>query len=223
MKSKPRNTSRKTAQISAQDKVLRAILAQIPFDGWTDSALQQGLKQAGISAGKGSLMFPQGVRDVIELFGQMADKEMLERIKKEPGFVRFRVRDKIAFAVRARLEAFEPYKEAVRRMMIWYAAPTHLPLGLKRLYRTVDLMWRAAGDTATDFNHYTKRGLLAAVLNTTMMFWLDDSSPGHRASWEFLDRRIGEVLKVGKTMSLMKEWKPAEIVEMVRSRVSRAR
>lgn len=222
MKNKSSASQRNTLQNAKRQRVLDAILQQVPFDGWTNAAYQRAVKLAGLTPGDADLLFPQGVRDLIELFGFMADEAMHKSIKDEPGFVRLRVRDRIMFAVRAKLEFWQPHREAVRRMMYWYALPFHLPLGMKRLYKTVDVMWRAAGDTATDFNFYTKRVLLAGVLKTTILFWLDDETPGCEASWDFLDRRIGDVMKMGKTISLMKEWKPAEIMEMVKSKLKRA-
>ena len=39
-------------------------------------------------------------------------------------------------------------------------------------------MWRIAGDTSTDFNHYTKRMTLGAVYGSTLLVWLDDQSEG---------------------------------------------
>lgn len=205
-----------------RDKILQSVLAQVPFDGWTEAAYTRGVKTAGASRGEADLLFAGGVRDVIEYFSASADRAMQERIDDEPGFTRLKIREKIAFAVRTRLEYLTPHREAVRRMMFWYAMPLHAPLGLRRLYKTVDLMWRAAGDTATDFNFYTKRILLAGVLKTTMLYWFDDESEDCEKTWAFLDRRIGDVLKVGKTISLMKEWKPSEIVEMVRKKMRRA-
>jgi ubiquinone biosynthesis protein COQ9 len=222
MKNKSFVAAKATAKNDKRLRILQAILAQVPFDGWTDAAYARGIKQAGLTRGEADLLFPQGMRDVIELFGVMADDAMQERIAGEPGFARMRMRDKITFAVRARLESWQPHREAVRRMMYWYALPFNLPLGIKRLYHTVDLMWRAAGDTSTDFNFYTKRTLLAGVLKATILFWLDDETPDCEATWEFLDRRIGDIMKFGKTISLMKEWKPAEVVEMVKSRLKRA-
>jgi ubiquinone biosynthesis protein COQ9 len=206
---------------SARREILQAVLAQVPFDGWTDAAYARGVTQAGVKRGEADLLFPGGLRDVIDLFGSEADQAMQKCIADKPGFVRLRVREKIAFAVQARLEWLAPNREAMRRLMFWYAMPLHAPLGLKWLYRTVDLMWRAAGDTATDFNFYTKRILLAGVLKTTMLFWFDDESGDYRESWEFLDRRIGEVLKVGKTIGLIKEWKPAEVFDFVRQKMRR--
>jgi ubiquinone biosynthesis protein COQ9 len=202
--------------------ILQAILVAVPFDGWTDAAFERGAKAAGFLPAGAQILFPQGIRDVIELFGAKADEAMHERIAMQPGFSRLRVREKITFAVRARLEFLQPHREAVRRMMLWYALPFHLPLAMKRLYQTVDLMWRSSGDASTDFNFYTKRALLAGVLKTTILFWLDDETPDCHATWEFLDRRIADVMKAGKTISLMKEWKPAEIVEMVRDKLKRA-
>lgn len=216
MKKKQPASKRKDSSDTKRRKLLTAILAQIPFDGWSEKAFTLGAKEAGVKQGEAELLFPQGIRDVIECFGALADEAMQKRIDDEPGFARLKVREKIAFAVRARLEFLTPQREAVRKMLFWYAMPLNLPLGMRRLYRTTDLMWRAAGDTSTDFNFYTKRTLLAAVLKTTMLFWLDDESPGCKSSWEFLDRRIGEVLKVGKTISLMKEWKPGELMGNVK-------
>jgi len=223
MKNKSRAKRPEAANGGAQKrlKILQSVLPQVPFDGWTESAYGRGLKLAGVTRGEADLLFPQGLRDVIGLFGEEADRAMLAKIEREPGFQRLKVREKIALAVRTRLESWQPHREAVRRMMYWYALPFNLPLGMKRLYKTVDLMWRAAGDASTDFNFYTKRGLLAAVLKATILFWLDDKSAGCEASWQFLDRRISDVLKAGKSISLPKEFKPNELMDMVKQKLRR--
>ncbi len=216
---RPRAHSVQHAKDTKRETILYAVLKQVPFDGWTTVAYERGLKVSGISQGEADLLLPQGMRDIIDLFGVVADQAMEEKISDEPGFSHLRIREKIAFAVRARLQFLMPHREALRRLMIWYALPHHVPLGLKRLYRIVDLMWRTAGDTSTDFNFYTKRALLAGVLKTTILFWLDDDTPNCSASWEFLDRRIAEVLKIGKTISLMKEWSPTDLVSKLRRAV----
>lgn len=212
----------KAGATTKKHKILQAMLSEVPFDGWTEAAYERALRSLGIKRGEADLLFPQGVRDIIDIFGQVSDDRMVTRIKNEFGFSRLRVRDKIALMVRLRLEALTPHREAVRRMLFWYAMPQHMPLGLKRLYEAVDLIWRLAGDTSTDFNFYTKRMLLAGVLNATTLFWLDDESANCEESWAFLDRRIAEVLKVGKSISLLKEWKPNEIASFIRSRLKRA-
>jgi ubiquinone biosynthesis protein COQ9 len=116
----------------------------------------------------------------------------------EQDITELKIRERIAAAVRWRLEAVAPHREAVRRTLSYLGQPQHAGLGLRCLYRTVDEMWHAAGDTATDFNFYTKRGLLAGVYTSTLLFWLDDDSEGHEASWPFLDRRIADAMRIPK-------------------------
>lgn len=222
MKKKSKHPSFDQQNKAQQRVILHSMLSQVLFDGWTDSALSHALRLTGTTPGEFDLLFPEGIRDLIEFFGSCADQAVLKRIEDEPGFARFKIREKITFAVRARLEFWSPHREAVRRMMYWYALPFHLPLGVKRLYKSVDLMWRASGDQSTDFNFYTKRALLTAVLKTTILFWLDDETPGSSATWAFLDRRISEVLKIGKSISLLKEWTPSELVDIVKRKLKRA-
>jgi ubiquinone biosynthesis protein COQ9 len=181
-----------------------AVLAQVPFDGWTTTAYEHAIRACGLTPEKAHRLFPQGIKGLIDLFGTVTDEAMQDRIKRNRSFAKLRVREKIAFAVRARLEFLTPHREAMRRLMFWYALPFHWAHGVKRLYRTVDLSWRAAGDTSTDFNFYTKRGLLAGVIKATMLFWLDDETPGCTASWEFLDRRINDVLRIGQAIGKLR-------------------
>jgi ubiquinone biosynthesis protein COQ9 len=107
-----------------------------------------------------------------------------------------KVREKIAAGVRARLEAVAAHREAVRSGLTYFALPQNAATGLACLYHTVDAIWYAAGDRATDYNFYTKRALLSAVYSSTLLFWLNDKSEDHAATWAFLERRIAEVLKV---------------------------
>ncbi len=179
-------------------KLLYAVIIQIPFDGWTETAFKSGCRQLGMEMGDAFLLFPRGIHDVITAFGEVADQAMLDAIEENRKFKIMRVRDKITFSVRARLEFLTPYRESMRRLMIWYALPLHWHLGVRRLYKTVDLIWRTSGDNSTDFNFYTKRGLLAGVLKATILFWLDDETIGCKATWSFLYRRIDEVMHAGQ-------------------------
>jgi ubiquinone biosynthesis protein COQ9 len=109
-----------------------------------------------------------------------------------------RVRERIAAAVRARLDILTPHREATRRLLGFLALPGNVALSLRLTYRTVDAMWYAAGDRATDFSFYTKRGLLAGVHGATGLFWLADRSEGLAETWAFLDRRIDDVMRIPK-------------------------
>jgi ubiquinone biosynthesis protein COQ9 len=222
MKKKSRKSPASKPKTASRDRLLNAVLAQAPFEGWTEASYVAALKDVGVTRAEADKMFPHGLRDVVDLFGDQTDAAMQKRIAAHHGFPRLRVRDKITFGVRARLESLSPHREAMRRLMLWYALPHHVPIALKRMMKTVDLIWVAAGDASTDYNFYTKRILLAGVIKATVIFWLGDESDDHAATWKFLDQRIGDVMKLGKGISLLKEFKPSELVDMVRDKIKKA-
>ncbi len=179
-----------------RETLLLATLPHVPFDGWSDAALRAGAEDAGRSPAEALNAFPAGPAEALALFSDWADRQMLARLEKTD-LAAMKVREKVAAGVRLRLEVLEPHKEAVRRGLAFLSLPPNAGQGLKGLYRTVDAIWTMAGDRATDYNYYTKRLLLAGVLSSTTLFWLNDRSEGHEATWAFLERRIDEVLKIG--------------------------
>jgi ubiquinone biosynthesis protein COQ9 len=110
-----------------------------------------------------------------------------------------KVRDRIRLALRSRFEAAADDREAVRRALAVLAVPQNAAHAARTLWRTADTMWRAAGDTATDFNHYSKRAILGSVYSASLLYWLDDDSDGHAATWAFIDRRIDGIMKFEKS------------------------
>ncbi len=177
-------------------RLLEAALAHVVFDGWTGTALAAGAADLGLDPAAAATAFPGGSAELIEYFSAGIDRHMLVELEKR-GLADLRVRDRVAMGVRVRLGLLEPHREAVRRGLSFLALPRNVPLGVKCVYRTVDAIWHAAGDTSTDYNFYSKRLLLAGVYSTTLLVWLDDRSEGSAETWTFLDRRIDEVLKVG--------------------------
>lgn len=148
------------------------------------------------------IIFPNGVVDVIDYFVTESDMKTADSLKGS----NLRTHEKIRAAIVARLELNKQYKAQIRTMLAVYGLhPIH---GSKATYGTVDAIWRAAGDTATDWNFYSKRALLAGVYSSTLLFWLDDKSEGSQATWEFLDRRLGEVGKLNKFMGKLKSAMP---------------
>ena len=125
---------------------------------------------------------------------------------EKQGVADLKVRDRIKQAVRIRLERHAGEREAVRRALALLSLPFNAPLALKLLYNTVDALWYAAGDTSTDFNFYTKRATLAGVYSSTLLYWLNDRTPGSEATWAFLDRRIDDVMKIEKLKSQLTSW-----------------
>jgi ubiquinone biosynthesis protein COQ9 len=179
--------------------LLLAMLPHVPFDGWSDRAIRAGAADAGLTAAEALNAFPGGPAEALALFSNWADRQMLARLEKHD-LAALKVRERVALGVRLRLEVLAPHKEAVRRGLSLLALPPHASQAMKSLHRTVDAIWTLAGDRSTDYNYYTKRLLLAGVLSSTTLFWLNDRSEGHEATWAFLERRIDEVLKVGGTL-----------------------
>ncbi|MCA8881700.1 MAG: COQ9 family protein [Rhodobacteraceae bacterium] len=176
--------------------LLAAIESHVPFDGWTESAFRAAIADSGVEPAVARGVCPRGAVDLALAFHEEGDAEMLRRIREaDLGGLRFR--DRIAQAVRFRLEA-APDREMVRRGVTLFALPNHAPDGAKALWSTVDRIWEALGDTSDDVNWYTKRATLAGVYSATLLYWLGDDSPGHTRTWEFLDRRIGEVMRFEK-------------------------
>jgi ubiquinone biosynthesis protein COQ9 len=184
-----------TFRDTQRDALLLAALPHIAFDGWTDSALLAGAADAGLEPADVLRFFPGGACEAVGAFSIWADREMIKAIGSAD-LSALRHSEKIAFAVRARLEALLPHREAVRRSLGFLALVPNVPAGLQMLYRTVDEMWHAVGDRSADFSFYTKRALLAAVVSATTLYWLDDESDGCADSWAFLDRRLANVLKI---------------------------
>ncbi len=190
-------TTRRAMDIDKiREKLLLATLPHVPFDGWSEAAIRAGAEDAGLSPAEALNAFPAGPAEALAVFSDWADRQMLARLEKTD-LDTLKVREKVAAGVRLRLEVLEPHKEAVRRGLAFLSLPPNAGQGLKGLHRTVDAIWTMAGDRATDYNYYTKRLLLAGVLSSTTLFWLNDRSDGHEATWAFLDRRIDEVLKIG--------------------------
>jgi ubiquinone biosynthesis protein COQ9 len=171
------------------DALLDEVLRHVPFEGWSMRALD---------AAAGDVLtldreFPNGVADAVRAFSDRADAAMIAAVEQNTPE---HTRDRIAAAIRARLEHLAPHKEAVRRLAGWFALPGNQPMAARCLYRTVDSIWYAAGDRATDFSFYTKRALVAGVYGTTVLYWLEDRSPDSQATWGFLDRAIEGVMRL---------------------------
>lgn len=201
---KPKVKSSPRTDAALKESVLMAVLEHVPFDGFTGSVLVRAGKDAGAGEIALARLFPDGPLSLAEAFSGWADKEMEARLAKA-NLPAKKIRERIKTAVITRLEILAPYKEAARRAAAFLTLPPHAPLALKLLYRTTDAMWRAAGDTSTDFNFYTKRAILAGVYSATLMRWFTDESEGESETSAFLSRRIEEVMRFEKFKAEMKK------------------
>jgi ubiquinone biosynthesis protein COQ9 len=167
------------------------------FDGWTRAAVDSAAQQLGVDPVQARLAMPKTQTGMTDLYIQEVDRA-LEAFFTPERLADLKIRDKIRSLVWKRLEIMGPAREAVRRALAILAMPQNIPLALRISWRSADLMWRIAGDTSTDFNHYTKRMTLGAVYGSTLLVWLDDQSEGWMDTAAFLDRRIDDVMKFEK-------------------------
>lgn len=197
-------TKKKAEDLDAlRDRIMLAVLDNVPFDGWTPKAVEHARDMLELGQADIDAAFPNGIPQLLDQMADWADRQALAHMETLD-LEAMRVRDRITVAVKARLEALAPHKDAVRRSFALLPRPRYGGQVPQSVWRTADRFWINAGDTAQDYNHYTKRGLLSGVIISSTLFWLNDSSEDHEASWKFLDRRIDNVLTMGKALGRFK-------------------
>jgi ubiquinone biosynthesis protein COQ9 len=190
-----------------RSRILAAMLPHVPFDGWTWKSVSRAAKDAGYAEAEAHLAFPEGIREVVTAYSARLDRRMQTALDARAAeMVGMKTRERVAFALRLRLESASGEREAIRRLVAFLARPENCGLGTRLLWSSVDAIWRGAGDRSTDFNFYTKRGLLAGVVGATVLYWLTDESEGYADTWSFLDRRIDEVMRIGSLPHRLTSW-----------------
>lgn len=186
-----------------KDRILEAALPHAAFDGWSRRTLQNAASDAGVDAATARRLFPQGGDSLLVWLDDWADRRILEAATRRD-LARLPVRRRIALLVLARFEVLEPHREALRRASLARTMPGNLAGAGRSLWRTVDRIWLTAGlggDPSEGFSYYSRRATLAGVLVATFLYWLDDQSEDFADTRAFLDRRIEDVMRIGRVRS----------------------
>ncbi len=186
-----------TPNTDIKSRLLDAAEMHVPFDGWSDATFAAAVADSGVDATVARALCPRGAVDLAVAYHKRGDSQMVAALTEEV-LAEMKIREKITFAVRTRLELC-PDREIVRRGSTLFALPQHAATGASLIWGTCDAIWTAIGDTSRDFNWYSKRATLSAVYSSTVLYWLGDDSDGHAATWAFLDRRIENVMQFEKT------------------------
>jgi len=177
-----------------EQAVLDAAIKRAPALGWNARLVREACEACGLSPGDEELLLPNGARDLAALLSRRHDARALEALGAVDA-ASLKIRERIARAVSERMEAGAADLEATRRCAAFLALPTHADLGLKLAWESADHLWRWAGDTATDWNHYSKRAILSGILVPALtMRWFD----GREAAEAFVARRIENVMAFEK-------------------------
>ncbi|WP_227286863.1 COQ9 family protein [Boseongicola sp. H5] len=179
------------------NRLIDAALDHVPFDGWSEVTFKAAMQDTEIDEATARALFPRGPVDLALAFHRRGD-EALRELLRTTDLSEMRIRERITFAVRKRLELIEDHKEAVRRGSTLFALPPYAADGARAVWETCDAIWDGLGDPSDDINWYTKRGTLSGVCSATVLYWLGDQSEGHAATWAFLDRRIENVMQFEK-------------------------
>lgn len=190
-----------------------AIAAVAAFDGWGDSALDQAAADLGIEPAVARLAFPGGAMDMIDAWIASTDAAMVARFA-DGGLSTMKVRERISALVQFRLDHVAGLEESLRRALAIQAMPQNIARSLRFGWRSADAMWRLAGDTATDYNHYTKRTILGGIYAATLAVFVDDDSAGKAETRAFLARRIDGIMTFEKAKAQMLA--PREHFELAR-------
>lgn len=174
-----------------------AIAAAAVFDGWSDAALLMAARQIGADPDVARLAFKGGAMDMIAAWIETIDAVMAAEFPPER-IGAMKIRERIRALLQFRLDAIASLEEALRRSLAVMVMPQNVPAALRMGWNSADVMWRLAGDTATDYNHYTKRAILASIYAATLAVFVDDDSEGKAETRGFLDRRIDGVMKFEK-------------------------
>ena len=187
---------------TAAARLLEAALPHVPFDGWSETTLRAAIADSGVAEGLARALFPRGGIDLAVAYHRQGDTRMVAALAASD-LAAMRFRDRIAHAVKLRLDVVED-RELVRRGTTLFSLPQHAPEGAKLIWGTADAIWDALGDTTRELNWYSKRATLSAVYGSTVLYWLGDDSLGHQATWDFLDRRIEDVMQIEKLKAAVK-------------------
>jgi ubiquinone biosynthesis protein COQ9 len=200
--------------VACSDETLKAAVLEKALEhaavlGFSDAVLARAGREAGVGAEMMLHLFPDGVSSLVACFSERCDAQM-EQSLAQRDLAAMKVRERIAAAVLARLDALKPHKDAARRAAAFLMLPPNAALGMRLVYQSVDAMWRAVGDTSTDFNFYTKRAILGGVYSSTLLRWFNDESENEGDTRAFLDARIENVMQFEKLKSEMrartKDW-----------------
>ncbi len=183
-----------------RDRLILAAVRRTASAGWTAAAIRAGAVEVGIDEVEAKRILRGGPRALFRAFNDWADARMTETLDSA-GASNAGLSERVETAVLARFDVLEPYRDSIRRGIAFAGFPQNAALGLSCYCRTVDRIWRAAGDRPHDFSFYTKRALLGGILGATVLVWLEDRSEGCTDTRAFLRRRLADVLRIQKLRS----------------------
>ena len=176
-----------------KEKLTKAVLKSVIFDGWSNQLINSACIELDLDYNIVETLFPRGIIDIAVDYHKNGDEKMIDSLKSKD-FENYKIREKIFLAIQIRLQVEEKNKELIRRNISFFSLPQNLLDGNQLVWGTAHKIWSFFGDQSTDYNYYSKRAILSAVYGSVALYWLGDESENSEATWEFLERRIQNVM-----------------------------
>lgn len=180
-------------------QIMEQFIKNCPFERWSENNLKISAVNCGFESGYSLILFPEGIKDFTQYFINSMNEDLLIEFNKSNEFIK--TNDKITYLIELKLQKYAKIKEAIRNLLQFYVLPHNILLGQKHLWQTCDQIWYLAGDKSIDFNHYSKRLILAKIYSSTLLYWLSDESEGYKSTKLFLREQINNTKKIGKFKS----------------------
>jgi len=184
-----------------KDKIVVTALPELAQQGWNWATIEKATVSAGFQDAMAKAAFPDGLADAVSHFSDIVDRRMMAELDKIPTET-MRVRDRIRTAILTRFDVLESMaaQKVAKATLSFWALPVRVFQGQRVLWRSSDRIWIWAGDNTTDYNRYTKRGLLTSLIMGTTLVWLDDKTEDKSITKAFLDRRLENIMEIGRTI-----------------------
>ena len=188
---------------STRRRILDEVLRNCLHHGWKEACFSAAIAAAGLDRSDAKAEYPSGIIDVIAEFHRMLDGQMSEQ-SAEIDLDALRYSERVSRLLFLRFECMERFRMEAELSFETLALPQYAPKALKVTFATADYLWNCVGDRADDLNWYSKRVILAGVIASATIFWLQDKSDKCEETREFIDRRIADVMRFEKFKAAVK-------------------
>ncbi len=186
-------------------RLYQRFLTHAPFDGWGGEAFVRAYQDLALSQSEASKIFFNIPEDLI-LYQQALESDFIAQTL--PAILQnkqLKFHQKITEVFMVVYLENQAIRPALAQMVGWLMQPQNQKFALSLLLKRVDFIWKSFGDRSLDWNYYSKRGLLAGVLLSTLPVYLNDKSQDLSHTRQFLENRIDNVMTIPKIKSNLQD------------------
>ncbi|MCC8417593.1 MAG: COQ9 family protein [Rickettsia endosymbiont of Bryobia graminum] len=172
---------------------IEAISDLLVFDEWDNKLLEEAETRCGFAKGYSSIIFPNGLSEIIDFLEDQYDQKMLNLLANQ--ILPDKIRDRIDLALRIRIKDCT-HKLVLLRNSCYFTNPINNLHAMKIAWRTCDLIWRYAGDKSMDYNYYTKRSLLFSAYTTSIIYYIQDNSDNNIETDKYITDSLSGIIAI---------------------------